>query len=539
MGKLTLIIIQLFVTSSLCFSYISRFLDLSVDSLEYKVVSNPESYSLKIAGLVASGVGEKEIEKYISIIDNFENSLSKKLIGKKPIEKAKLIFDEMHTTFFKTYGEFYNTLDLLLQSGRFNCLSATLLYSIFLEDYGFNFKVMALPTHVFTVLYVDDGEIDIENTSPNGFDIRTNLSAQQAFRKMTGFDYTRSPDKVQLLDKKGLIASMYANFAFIDAKNKNYYSAFQNAIKAYAICPEGRLIVSNTVSAYIEYVNFLKEKREFEKAISISKEAMEMLPDKTIFTNLYYSVLDGYLAHLVKNTNEDIAISIIEREEKNGKLPIMLKENFYIYIYNKKLSSGRKDFEGLYQIFKKASVEMKDSVNFKELVLASFFKLVEEETKNWKRGLSNEENILKWRMLLPESEDVRKILKKYYIDIAYNFFKNDDIETSIMILKRGKKILSEAEEFDRMLASFYITKGITCAENGDYENALYYFKLARNIRENDKNILQNMRNIYRLRVYKKIEEKDYKTAKLLVEEGLKDFPDDEKLLYYKEYLREK
>lgn len=517
--------------------YISRFLELPTNSLEYKILLSPDSFPLKVSSLVASGVRENFLSNYLNNIENYKNEILKSISGESETQKARVIFDFMHSNILKTYGEFNNSMDVLLKTGKFNCLSSTILYSIFLEEFGLKFKAIALPTHVFTLLYADDREIDVENTTPYGFDIRTNEKAQEAFRKLTGFIYTRSPDKIQLIDKKGLLAALYANFSFVDAKNKNYTSSFQNALKAYAIFPEIKLVASNTMAAYIDYANFLKERKEFEKCLNILKEAMQILPEKQIFTNMYLSILDEYLAFLVKTTNEQIPLNFVKNEQKEIELPVEIKENLYYYIYEK--NKNQKNFDKLFEIYKDGLYEIPSSTKLKELISLSFYNVVELEVKNWTNALNNESKVLNWFNTFQKDSKNKQILEVYYTEIAYRFSKTNEIDRAIKIVLRGKEVIQDSKELDNFLASLYSIKAISYVEQKDYENALLYFNMAKKINKDDKNLLKNLRMVYRLRVYDKINEKDFKKAKIYTEEGLKEFPDDEKLLYYREYLKDK
>ena len=154
-----LIFLFYFLLFNLTFGYISRFLELSTNSFEYKILLAPDSFPLKISSLVASGVNENFLSNYLNTIESYKNEISKLIPGKNETQKAKIIFDFMHSNILKIYGEFHNSLDVLLKTGKFNCLSSTILYSIFLEEFGFNFKAIALPTHVFTLLMLMAGKL--------------------------------------------------------------------------------------------------------------------------------------------------------------------------------------------------------------------------------------------------------------------------------------------------------------------------------------------------------------------------------------------
>ncbi len=522
-------LIFIFFLTNFTFSFVSKFINLPPESLEYNILKEPEKYPLRLSALVACGV--KNEKEYISIIDNFEKKLTE-VSGKiDKLNFAKLIFNEMHINFLKNYGLYNDHLDVLLKRGNFNCLSSTILYSIFLEDFNYEFKAIALPTHIFTLLIIEGNEIDVENTTPNGFDIRTNLEAQKVFKKLTGFDYTRETNKIEIIDKRGLLASLYANLSASDMRNKNFYSGFQNAIKAYSIAPNLRLVASNTIAAYQSYITYLKEEKNFTKALDVAYEALNFLPEKSLFTNMFWNVLDSYLSFCIKFSNENVAINVLREETKRINIPLQIKENLYINIYNKE-ASQKIDFDKLYSIFKDGFKEMKDSQKFRELVVNAFYLLTE------KSGIDDEKQVLSWYKLMQNNNDMKKLLINFYIRNAHVFYKKKEIEKAIKVINRGKKHIVSSE-LDNILVDFYILKAIDEIEKGNYEAGKDLFIIAKRMRPGNAQILKNLRLVYRLRVYDMIKKENFETAEKYLNEGLKEFPDDEKLLEYKKYIEGK
>ncbi|WP_291720250.1 hypothetical protein [Bernardetia sp.] len=156
------ILVFLFKTSSLCwaapnshnekktYSYLSSFLDTH------------DSITLEMK--------EKAIDKFISFNQSFNihpTSESKTL---------RRLFFSVQETFLKEYSlysSFYHTLE----SGKYDCLTASVLYAIFLEDikqrgdFDYVYQIVQMPTHVFIKITLSDkSEIIFESTdSKKGF----------------------------------------------------------------------------------------------------------------------------------------------------------------------------------------------------------------------------------------------------------------------------------------------------------------------------------------------------------------------------------
>ena len=235
MKKILLImVLMLFYLDS--YSYISKFLtsDTSdTNSLEYRVITNPEAFSLENGAMILSGVKDDPRTDLLSRISNFEAGLSAEGAagGTDTVQAAKAIFVRMHKTLLKTYDYNSMTLEDAISEGRFNCLSSVLLYNGILEDLGIEVKAVVYPTHVLSMLTAGGREIYIETATPYGFDIGSDPDAQETFKKLTGFAYLSNTSLAEVTGKKGLLAYLCENLSFIDHKNGKVTDSFQDALR--------------------------------------------------------------------------------------------------------------------------------------------------------------------------------------------------------------------------------------------------------------------------------------------------------------------
>lgn len=78
-------------------------------------------------------------------------------------------FQEMHRTFLNTYKA-YSQFPEIFDSGNYDCLSATSLYSILLDTFGFEYKIIETNYHIFLIVETQQKQILIETTDRvNGF----------------------------------------------------------------------------------------------------------------------------------------------------------------------------------------------------------------------------------------------------------------------------------------------------------------------------------------------------------------------------------
>jgi len=253
-------------------AYISKFIDIPADSKEAQFLQNPAQFSLAEGGLIASGIyTEDNLKKLNNIIAE-----SKKITDPDKKALAKKIFEFMHKTVLKKYIADATTLENVLKSSHFNCVSSTLIYNILLDQQGITAKAVVLPSqeHVFSILKFDT-PVEAEATSPYGFDAANNPEIQANLKKLTGAVYSsQAKDRIEV-DNIGLLAFLYVNRAYFASQKKDNYNAFQYMLKAAAIYPGSAIVATNTASAFVNYSADLIDKKDFAKAMSILEEAMD------------------------------------------------------------------------------------------------------------------------------------------------------------------------------------------------------------------------------------------------------------------------
>lgn len=102
-------------------------------------------------------------------LNRFINDLRKKQINRSEQEFLRIIFDESHRKFFKTYKP-YTQFPEVFEKGRYDCLSATSLLAIVLDEFGFDFHLIETNYHIFISVQTSTGVVLLESTDRfNGF----------------------------------------------------------------------------------------------------------------------------------------------------------------------------------------------------------------------------------------------------------------------------------------------------------------------------------------------------------------------------------
>ena len=103
-------------------------------------------------------LSQRESEK----LTDFINNLQKKE-GKSEKKFLKSIFKATHQKYLKTYSQ-YADLGEVFQNGKYDCLTATTLFSIVLSKTHFDYKIIETNYHIFLLVNTEEGQVLLETT---------------------------------------------------------------------------------------------------------------------------------------------------------------------------------------------------------------------------------------------------------------------------------------------------------------------------------------------------------------------------------------
>lgn len=130
---------------------------------------------------LASGsvvIADKNEEDAVEVVSNelTENVKWKKLIQKLE-KKTKLpqayfidyLFYKTHNILLKNYQK-HSNFEEMLESGNYDCVSASIAYSLILQHFDISHSIIETDFHVFIVIRIDNQDYIFETTDPiNGF----------------------------------------------------------------------------------------------------------------------------------------------------------------------------------------------------------------------------------------------------------------------------------------------------------------------------------------------------------------------------------
>lgn len=110
--------------------------------------------------MIASPVkpSESDSEKltdFIRVVQQKKGLSEKKLL--------KSIFKSTHQKFLKSYSQYADLGEVFL-NGRYDCLTATSLFSIILSETNFDYKIIETNYHIFILVNTESGQVLLETT---------------------------------------------------------------------------------------------------------------------------------------------------------------------------------------------------------------------------------------------------------------------------------------------------------------------------------------------------------------------------------------
>lgn len=115
--------------------------------------------------LSTSLIGRQEAPS--RILDHINHLKSKQY--KKEVNFLHKIFWSTQQEFLKTYSP-YEPFGELFVSGKYDCLTATSLYSLILNEFHFDYSIIETNYHIFIMIHTSSGDVLMETTDRyNGF----------------------------------------------------------------------------------------------------------------------------------------------------------------------------------------------------------------------------------------------------------------------------------------------------------------------------------------------------------------------------------
>lgn len=193
--------------------------------LEAKLIADAadarlDQMDLLSAALIASGVKDVDVAAEAKTVREAIAPAVARARGESGgAKRGATLLRALHDTVLRRYAAQSTALDEVVRTGEFNCLSSALLYVVAAEGLVDQPRAMVTRHHAYARVMVDGRVVDVETTSPAGFDAeRAALLTPTFVKQIAGDDVSptelledlKRPEELPVLS---LVAAVYSNRA--------------------------------------------------------------------------------------------------------------------------------------------------------------------------------------------------------------------------------------------------------------------------------------------------------------------------------------
>ena len=421
MKRFSILIVLIASGFTSLFGYYSEFLCVDKTTAESQYLSHPRSFGLAQAALIASGVPDASIPAYMTLLTELSKRSRETAAAQASVrQKAGAIFSLIQKSVLKEYRLNATTLDTLLRDGRYNCISATILYNYLLTENGITCQAVILPEceHIFTLINTGNERIEAENTFAGGFDMAKNPEAWKSLKAIRKVDAASFLSNRITVGNEALSALIYANRAYFADRSGDSESGFQLMLRAEAAYPDEPFIRFNLRNAYLSFSKTLIRQKRMMEAMDILEEAILKLNITSGTTENYLYALDAAIQKEAAQGNISGAFRLLER----GKAAVggnteKIEENLYIAWLFRQIDRCEPS-ASVYETAKVAVRKFPQSIYIQSLVMKSINRIYLDLIADWKRYPEGEKLFLDWMDLVQGTNRAKLIplAESYYVE---------------------------------------------------------------------------------------------------------------------------
>lgn len=253
-----------------------------------------DEHSLLVAALVASGVDSPEtLDDYQRRLDEFVAELK----GSRPHPKrsrkeAEAVFDFLHTRILHGgYRTECTDLRVAMDDGRFNCVSASVLFQCLAEASGFDVCALEMPGHAMSRVHLPDGPLNVETTCAAWFRLMHDPKRQaQSVRKTLGTVPGGGKAAAREVSSVGLVAMVYYNRGVDLLAEGRYAEAAVANAKALHLDPGNQTARGNLLATLNNWAIALGQSKQLDEAIAMLRAGLAIDPQYEPFVLNYAHV---------------------------------------------------------------------------------------------------------------------------------------------------------------------------------------------------------------------------------------------------------
>lgn len=445
---------------------------------------------------------------------------------------AEVLLELIHDNTFFLYEEVASKISDIVEKKRFNCVSSSIMYSIFLLKYGFNTIAIETKDHVFIEIKFEDTEIDVETTNRNGFDPGKKKDVLDNFGKITGFTYVpkKNYDNRKNISLKRLLLIIYHNLITIYFKKGNTVKAANLAYIIYQALKEDKNY-NDFLTYFTNHLIILSNNNKYETLFNDISSFFTYFGLEENIVKVRYELIAKFVTDF-KNFDEYEKMENFLLEQKDlfvkdkdiNEKKFFEIHSYFIYITTNYLIKN-KEFDKAFEIIKRANLYYNNS-EFEKIFNNILLEILNNYTKNDNFEYF-EQKIINLKANFPQYIKTIRLFEKNNFLIKINKLINS---------KKFKDAFNEIDhlyfeykddqDFKDIYLNLYIKYIDNFYTNNDIENVIKNSEIALTIFKDNKIILNNYKVYLYNYIIKNLNLKNFIEAKKYLNIALQKFLDD-------------
>jgi tetratricopeptide (TPR) repeat protein len=255
-----------------------------------------DNHSLLAAALVAGGASSpEEIERRERRLDALTLPLRESAaVLTPPKARAQAVFEFMHLRILRS-GYRVDATDVAsaLDTGQFNCVSASVLFCCLAEQFGLDARGVELPGHAMSRLYVDGQPIEVETTCPKWFRLTDDPRKRaELVAKAAGWRGGARGGPIDCREVSGvaLVATIYYNRGVDLLFQKRFAEAVEANVKALWLDPSSDTARGNLLATLNNWAIDEAVYGRYNEAVGLLRSGMALKADFQAFRANYVHV---------------------------------------------------------------------------------------------------------------------------------------------------------------------------------------------------------------------------------------------------------
>jgi len=253
-----------------------------------------------------------------------------------PRSRAEALLGFLHERVLVRYDERQTRIDVLLDSGSYNCVSSGVLYALAAKSLGFRVWGVRTEDHAFCRIQAGSEAFDVETTSPFGFDPGTRKEFTDSFGKVTGYTYVppSSYRKREDIGERGLLGLILYNRTAFLSDRKVYPQAVSPAVDAHALLGD-RESYERMIVSFLNLGSWYGLNRDFARGVDFITRMAAWYPEPRL-SSLREDLLHNWVLSLVEQREFEATEALLDVQRSAGGMTEAEWKSLTVYLYQMK-----------------------------------------------------------------------------------------------------------------------------------------------------------------------------------------------------------